>query len=185
MWPSWRRDLVALAACLALGWLGLRGERVPLLAGADLGFHELGHLVAYVLDGVLPWPEVLTAAAGSVFQVGVPLGLALYFLAARRDHRGAGVCLAWAATAAADVGRYIADAPYETLPLLGGKHDWATILGPEHLDRLQDAGAWAATVDRLAWALFVLALLSAVGGLFVALAGPSATSATRPLRSSR
>ena len=182
MWPSWRRDVVALAACLALGWLGLRGQRVPLLAGADLGFHELGHLVCYAIDATMPWPEVLTAAAGSLFQVGFPLGLALYFLVARRDHRGAAVCLAWAATSAADVARYVADAPYEALPLLGGKHDWATILGPEHLDRLREAGAWAATIDRLAWALFVLALLASVGGLLVALAGPRHTSATRALR---
>lgn len=182
MWPEWRRDLAALATCLALGWLGLRGQRVPLLAGADLGFHELGHLVCYAFDAALPVPEALTAAAGSIFQVGVPLALAVYFLAARRDHRGAGVCLAWAATSASDVARYIADAPREALPLIGGKHDWATILGPEHLNRLQDAGAWAATVDRLAWALFVLALLSAVGGLIVALASPSSASATRALR---
>jgi hypothetical protein len=185
MWPSWRRDLAALAACLALGWLGLRGQRVPILAGADLGFHELGHLVCYVLDRVMPWPEVLTAAAGSIFQVGVPLLLAVYFLVARRDHRGAGVCLAWAATSVADVARYAADAPYERLPLLGGKHDWATILGPEHLNRLQDAAAWSATIDRLAWAMFVLSLLASVGGLFVALAGPSHASATKPVRFSR
>lgn len=181
MWPQWRRDLLALAACLGLGWLGLRGERVPLLAGADLGFHELGHLVGYVLDAVFPWPEVLTAAAGSIFQIGVPLGLALYFHAARHDHRGAGVCLAWAATSAADVARYVADAPYEALPLIGGTHDWATILGPEHLNRLQDAGAWAATIDRLAWTMFVLALLSAVGGLLVALASPRPVSAPKAL----
>ena len=182
MWPAWRRDLAALAACLALGWLGLRGQRVPLLAGADLGFHELGHLLCYAFDAAMPWPELLTAAAGSIFQIGVPLALAVYFLAARRDHRGAGVCLAWAATSTADVARYVADAPYERLPLIGGKHDWATILGPEHLDRLQDAGTWAATMDRLGLALFVLALLASVGGLLVALAGPRPASATKPLR---
>ena len=179
MWPSWRRDLAALAACLGLGWLGLRGEPVPLLAGADLGFHELGHLVCYVLDALLPWPEVLTAAAGSATQVAVPLGLATYFLVARRDHRSGAVCLAWAATSAADVARYVADAPVEALPLIGGKHDWATILGPEHLDRLGDAARGAAAVDRLAWALFVLALLASLGGLFVALTGPSRVSATK------
>ena len=182
MWPEWRRDLAALATCLALGWLGLRGQRVPLLAGADLGFHELGHLVCYAFDAALPVPEALTAAAGSIFQVGIPLALAVYFLAARHDHRGAGVCLAWTATSAADVARYIADAPYQRLPLIGGEHDWATILGPQHLDRLQDAMVWAATLDRLVWAMFVLALLSSVGGLFVALAGPSHASATKAYR---
>ncbi|HVM51609.1 MAG TPA: hypothetical protein VM262_00300 [Acidimicrobiales bacterium] len=179
MWPSWRRDLAALGACLVLGWLGLRGQRVPILAGADLGFHELGHLVCYVIDAVLPWPEVLTAAAGSAFQVGVPLGLSLYFAVGRRDHRGAAVCLAWAATAAADVARYIADAPYEALPLIGGTHDWATVLGPAHLDRLHAAADVAAAVDRAALALFGLAVLVAVSPAILAprpsrAAGPAA-----------
>src|SRR4051812_33806951 len=145
MWPTWRRDLGGLAACLALGWLGLRGQRVPLLSMADLGFHELGHLVCYAIDTVLPWPVALTAAAGSVAQVGVPVGLATYFLVARRDSVGGAVCLAWGATAAADVARYIADAPYQRLPLIGGEHDWATVLLPEHLNRLDQAAQWAAS----------------------------------------
>lgn len=155
---SWRRDVAAVVACLVLAALGLQGSRVPVLGAADLGFHELGHLVCYGLDAALPWPEVLTAAAGSIFQIGVPLGLAVYFLVQRGDRLGGSVCLAWAATAAADVARYVADAPDESLPLIGGKHDWATILGPEHLDRLADASAWAASLDRMAWALLVFAI---------------------------
>lgn len=172
---SWRRDVGALVACAVLGWLGLRGGRVPLLAMADLGFHELGHLVGYVLRP----PEVWTAALGSIFQVLVPVGLAGYFLGVRHDRLGGSVCLAWAATSAADVARYVADAPVEALPLIGGTHDWATILGPEHLDRLDRAAAWAAAVDRLAGALFVLALVVAVSRMFVALTGPRAASATK------
>lgn len=132
-----RRDVAIAAACLVLGWLGLRGQRVPLLGFADLGFHELGHLVGYVLDAFLPWPQVLTAAAGSALQVGVPVGLAAYFLGLRRDRAGGAVCLAWAATSAHDVARYVADAPYERLPLIGGHHDWAFILRP-HLDLADD-----------------------------------------------
>ena len=42
--------------------------RVPLLAYVDLGFHELGHLLTY------PLPDLLTAMAGSLFQVAVPFG---------------------------------------------------------------------------------------------------------------
>jgi len=179
MWPSWRRDVATVLGCVALGWLGLRGHRVPILAGADLGFHELGHLVCYVIDAALPWPEVLTAAAGSIAQVAVPVGLAVYFLAVRRDRAGGAVCLAWAATSAADVARYVADAPTESLPLIGGKHDWATILGPEHLDRLDDAARWAAAVDRLSWSLFAMAMSVALWGLLVALTGPRHVSATK------
>ncbi|HYD10063.1 MAG TPA: hypothetical protein VEA78_08165 [Acidimicrobiales bacterium] len=154
MWPTWRRDLAALAAVVALGWFGLRG-RVPLLSGVDLGFHELGHLVCYVLDALLPWPEVLTAAAGSFTQVAVPLGLAVYFLG--RDRHAAALCLAWAGTSARDVSVYVADAPYEALPLLGGHHDWAAVLGPEHLDRLHQAEEIASVIRGAGVALVVAA----------------------------
>jgi hypothetical protein len=151
-----------VAGCAALGWLGMRGGRVPLLSGVDLGFHELGHLVCYVLDAFLPWPRIVTAAAGSGFQVGVPLGLAVYFLALRRDRTGGAVCLAWSATAALDVARYVADAPAERLALLGGEHDWAYILGPEQLDRIDDAGRLGSIVTGLGWLLFVTAFVVAL-----------------------
>jgi hypothetical protein len=169
----------ALVACLVLWHFGMEGERVPILSAADLGFHELGHLVCYAIDTVLPWPEALTAAAGSFAQIAVPVGLAAYFWLRRRDTAGVSVCLAWAATSAADVARYIADAPFERLPLLGGKHDWATILGPEHLDRLGDAARYAASMDRLAYALFAVAIVVPAGSIFAALAGPRHTSATK------
>jgi hypothetical protein len=151
-----------VAGCVLLGWLGMRGHRVPLLSGVDLGFHELGHMVCYILDAFLPWPQIVTAAAGSGFQVGVPLGLAAYFLAVRHDRVGGALCLAWAATDALDVARYIADAPYQDLQLIGGQHDWAYILGPEQLDRLQDAGHLAGIVTGAGWVLFAGAFVVAV-----------------------
>lgn len=161
----WHRDVAGIGVCVALALLGMQGERVPVLGAADLGFHELGHLVGYVLDAALPWPEVVTAALGSVAQVGVPVGLAYYFWSRRSDRLGTAFCLAWAATSTADVARYVADAPYERLPLLGGKHDWATILGPEHLDRLSSAHELAAGLDRLAWALLLGAFAVPLWGL--------------------
>jgi hypothetical protein len=127
-------------------------------------------MVCYILDAFLPWPQIVTAAAGSGFQVGVPLGLAIYFLAFRGDRPGGAICLAWAATAALDVARYIADAPFEDLPLIGGKHDWAYILGPEQLDRIGDAGHLAGLVTGLGWVLlvgsFVVAALPILRWLF-------------------
>lgn len=53
---------------------------MPLLGLADLGFHELGHLLTYSL------PDLATAMAGSAMQILVPLTLAAYFmLRAHRD----------------------------------------------------------------------------------------------------
>jgi hypothetical protein len=151
---------VVVAACLVLAWLGMRRARVPVLGLVDLGFHELGHLVCYVIDAFLPWPEVATAAAGSVVQVAVPAGLATYFVR-RSDRLGGAFCLAWAATSAHDVARYVADAPDERLSLLGGHHDWATVLGPDHLDALHLAGLLADAVRLGGWLLLVGALLVA------------------------
>jgi hypothetical protein len=172
-----RRDLAVVAACLALAWLGMRGARVPVLGLVDLGFHELGHLVCYVIDAFLPWPEVATAAAGSVVQVAVPAGLATYFIR-RSDRLGGAFCLAWAATSAHDVARYVADAPYERLPQLGRHHDWANVLGPDHLDALHLAGLLADAIRLGGWLLLLTALLVAAQPL---LATPPATTPRRVL----
>jgi len=140
---SWRhrKYLLGVAVCVLFGWIAfVRGGRVPMLSLVDLGFHELGHLVTR------PFHEVVMLAAGSGAQIAVPVGLAAYFLVVRGDRFGGALCLAWAATSAKDVAVYIADAPTQLLPLIGGEHDWAAILGPDHFDALDQAGAIAAGV---------------------------------------
>lgn len=84
----------------------------------------------------------------------MPLGLAVYFLWRRRDHLGAGLCLGWAGTSAADVAVYVADAPVQALPLIGGHHDWAFVLG--RLGAL-DAAAGIAAGVRVAGGIVLLA----------------------------
>ena len=69
----------------------------------------------------------------------MPWALAGYFLAVRRDVLGGTLCLAWAGTSAHNASVYIADAPYEALPLIGGSHDWAFLLGPQSFDVLHRA----------------------------------------------
>src|SRR5262249_3847651 len=122
---------IAAIACLLIAWYPfLRHSSVPFLWYVDLGFHELGHMLTM-------WaPRLIYFAMGSVAQVAVPLGLAAYFLGIRRDRVGGGLCMAWAGTSAANVAVYVADAPYQQLPLIGGIHDWAYILGPQHLNKL-------------------------------------------------
>jgi hypothetical protein len=138
---------VGCLVCLLFGWLAfVRGSGVPLLGLVDLGFHELGHLLTY------PFPDVITAMMGSIVQVAVPLGIALYFLLLRREPLGGGLCLGWAATSAQSVSVYIADAPRESLPLLGeGIHDWSFVLGRFHA--LDHAAAIAASVKAFGLAL--------------------------------
>jgi hypothetical protein len=174
--PHWA---AALVACAVLGFFAyVRGTRVPLLSLADLGFHELGHLVMYVL----PISDFLTAIMGSVMQVAVPLGFAAYFGWWRRDLPSVAVCAAWAATNLHDVSVYVADAPYERLPLLGGEHDWAYLLGPEQLDHLHAAHNVAAVVNGVG----LVALLLALGTCIYALLTTNVrSSASTPVVATR
>jgi hypothetical protein len=127
----------------AITWVAFVAERpVPGLDWIDLGIHELGHMVTFWL------PRLLYFMAGSFFQIAFPLTFALYFWFKQRDFAGTGLCLAWAGTSAWDVSVYIADAPYQALPLVGGgTHDWGYILGPEQFDALDRAGSIAGFVE--------------------------------------
>lgn len=152
----WRYG-AGLAACGVLVWIGIvRASPIPLLAYVDLGFHELGHLVA------APLPDLTAALAGSLAQIGVPTGLAVYFLLRQRDLLAVGLCLTWAGTSARNVAIYVADAPFQTLPLIGGQHDWAYILA----GNLGAAPAIAGAVTFVAWLL-------ALGGMGACLLGLS------------
>ena len=160
-WAGTWRYVAGIALCLFLAFFPfVRGTRVPLLGLVDLGFHELGHLVTSML------PAVITAAMGSITQVAVPLGIAVYFWFARRDRLAAGVCLTWAGTAARDAAVYIADAPYQRLTLIGGEHDWAFVLGPSHLNVLDKAGLIAAAVTGFAVVLVIAGTAACGSGLF-------------------
>lgn len=167
-WKTLWRYVAGIVACSALGFFPfVQHRRVPLLGGVDLGFHELGHMLTY------PFPDVITAVMGSVFQVAVPLGLGAYFWFRRRDLLGAGLCLAWAGASAVDVSVYIADAPFERLQLIGGYHDWAFLLGPAAFDNLNGAAAIAGGVKILG-ALLVLA------GIALCFLGPLRHRPVRP-----
>ncbi len=163
-----RRSPIAWAAalvwCAVLGWFAfVRGRRVPLLSLVDFGFHELGHLICYIL----PVGELITAMAGSGMQVLVPLGLAVSFAVFRRDAIGAVCCAAWATTSMQDASVYIADAPYQNLQLVGGEHDWAFALGEEGLDRMQDAARIASTVRVAGLLLLGAAIVVTLVGLIM------------------
>lgn len=156
----WR--VVAFAAgttgCVLIGWVSLvRGRPVPILALVNLGFHELGHLLTYAL------PDLITAVMGSVVQIAVPAGLAVYFGWRRGDLLGMGLCLAWAGSASQEVSVYVADAPHQRLLLIGGEHDWAFILG--RLNALDAADELAAVVSAAAWALVLSGLGACLLGL--------------------
>jgi hypothetical protein len=165
-WSNTWRFVAGLVGCLLLGWFAfVRGRPVPLLHLVDLGVHELGHLLTYV------FPDMITAAAGSAFQVLVPVGLSVVFWVAVKDRMAAGLCLAWAGSSAQQVAVYVADAPLQRLLLIGGEHDWAFILGRlEMLDR----------ADELAAAIRGLGVLLLVAGMGACLWGMARANRPEP-----
>ena len=136
------------AVVAVLAWASCAsGASIPFLWGVDLGIHEFGHLVTYWA----PWQ--VCAAAGSFFQVAVPLCAAAYALFARRSWPGAAILTAWAGCSARNVAVYIADAPYQRLALFGGEgvlHDWAQLLQGRPM---QYAGTIAGGVEVFGWLL--------------------------------
>jgi len=82
---------------------------------------------------------------GSGLQILVPFGLATYFWFWQRDRISAGLLMCWGATSMQDVSVYIADAPYRSIQLIGGTHDWWWLLSRRaHLD-------WADEISRGVW----------------------------------
>jgi hypothetical protein len=157
---------IVLTWCAACGYFAfMRAQSLPLVSSANLGFHELGHLIMYII----PINQLLTAAMGSIMQCAVPLGLAAYFCWWRKDAVGLAACLAWASTNIQEASVYIADAPYEELELIGGEHDWAYVLGSEGLNRLQDAAGIASTVRGIGVLVLLVACVLAMSGLVNAL----------------
>ena len=161
-WKTLWRYVAGVFGCALLAYFPfVQQRRVPLLGGVDLGFHELGHMLTYV------FPEIVTALMGSVFQVAIPAGLAAYFGLRRRDLLAAGLCLAWAGTSAVDVSVYIADAPFQRLPLIGGSHDWAYLLGPAAFGNMGGAAAIAGAVKAAGAALVLAGMGLCFRGPFV------------------
>jgi hypothetical protein len=105
----------------------------------NLIFHEAGHTI------FLFFGEFVKVAAGSGFQVLVPLLISIYFLW-NGQKASSGIALMWAGQSILNVSVYARDAEAMMLPLLGGDsvgHDWNYILGRlGMLDQTQLVANW-------------------------------------------
>jgi hypothetical protein len=158
-WRALIKPAAAAVVATILVWIAFgMDQRVPLLAMFDLGIHELGHLV------FRPFGIVMSFLMGSGLQILVPFGLATYFWVWQKDRVSAGLLMAWGATSMQDVSVYIADAPYRSLQLIGGTHDWWWLLG--RWGRIDQAEGIADTV----WMAGLLLGLAAIGLILVPVA---------------
>ncbi|MGH2375365.1 MAG: hypothetical protein ACRDIC_18070 [bacterium] len=152
---------VGLAVLFVLSWQVLArgvsfsppGLVLGVLDGANFIFHEAGH-VLFSLFG-----EFLGILGGSLTQVIIPVVCTGYFV---RQHQlaASAVTLFWTGESITNVAIYIADARLMALPLHGGDdviHDWNYLLGRLHLVN------HAESLGRLAFALGVIAIFSALG----------------------
>jgi len=155
-----------LRAVIVLG-LGYWTVRLGSAAGAgcfldlvNLPFHEAGHLF------LTPFGQTMHFLGGTLGQLAVPIGLAVYFLVFQRQPFSAALCSWWAGENLVNISVYMADARDLALPLVGGgDHDWNTLfyqfglLGASSVARVSTATHRAGVVVMLAsvvWAGYFL-----------------------------
>jgi len=116
---------------IPLAWLYWRYVRDPsptsIVSGIDLVMHEGGHLF-------LMWfgNDLLTVAGGTLFQVVIPVGVAVMFYRSS-DPLGLAVALFWVGLNLAEISPYAGDARTQLLPLVSPfpgapVHDWNYLL---------------------------------------------------------
>lgn len=145
-----------LVAALYCAYAVLTPDEGHIIDAINLVFHEAGHTLMPFFG------QLVQAAAGSLFQVLVPLVCAISFLK-KGDKYSVGLMLVWMGQSLSGVARYAGDAIEMKLELLGGEasiHDWRFIL--ETLDAL----TWTYYIS---YALYGTALLISIYGIALAL----------------
>ena len=155
---------VAQAGLLAFygGWL-LFGYRWHFVDGANLLFHEAGHLFCALFG------PTLHMLGGTLGQLVFPIAAGLHF-ARRERYQDAAVCAVWLGESLMNVSVYAADAQAQALPLVGGEiHDWHWLLSRWGL---------LAHCQGVARAIRVLGSLAVIAGVgaAMAIAWPKATA---------
>jgi hypothetical protein len=122
-WRVSRAPLILLLGWFTLSHLAL-GAKWVFIDNVNLVLHEAGH----VLFG---WGgPSLAALGGTLGQLMWPAGFAVYFRVKQQNRFACAVCVWWLGENLIGVGRYMADAAFEELALVGGDvHDWNFLFG--------------------------------------------------------
>ena len=107
---------------LYLGYVStliIKGHEPYILYSVDLIFHEAGHFI-FIFFG-----EFMNFLGGSLMQLLVPMLVLIHFLR-EKDRLGCFTATWWLGVNLVSVGRYMADARAQILPLLNENltHDW-------------------------------------------------------------
>jgi len=130
------------------------GFILAVLDGANLIFHEVGHVI------FLFFGEFLHYLGGSLTQIAIPAALAGYFWI-HEQRASSAVTLFWMGENLTNVAIYVADAQKMELPLIGGDHDWNYLLDQFGLvHRAESVGGFVFFLGMLS-ILFSLLLLAA------------------------
>lgn len=117
-----------LFICILL-WAGIEeffGEGVKVINLINLMFHEAGHMIFLFLG------QFIGVLGGTLGQLLIPLIFMGYFIR-QGEYFSASVLFWWFGQNFIGIGAYIADARTQVLPLIGGEHDWAYLLGEMNL----------------------------------------------------
>ncbi len=121
---NYQKTLLALLPCIYFWHYALTYADWHFIDNVNLIFHEAGHTI-FSLFG-----EFITIAAGSGFQVALPVAITLYFFFTDQKISSM-ICLMWVGQNLLNVSIYAGDAIKMQLPLLGGDsviHDWNYLL---------------------------------------------------------
>lgn len=143
-----------------------------------LPIHEAGHIL------FMPFGSFMTTLGGSLFQVALPLGIAIAFYLKERQPFGAGICLWWTGTSLVDLSVYVWDALHPQLILTSGttgedgSHDWVAILGD--IGQLKHAHGWGTAINWLGVLVMIAGLAWAAWYAWRTWQERSTTGETRP-----
>ncbi len=155
-WWLTRTPVLLLLGWFTLSHLLLSSEWV-FIDNVNLLFHEAGHyMFMWGSDG-------LHALGGTLGQLMWPAICGGYFWLKQRQRFAAVACLWWVGENFINIARYMADAPVEALPLVGGgNHDWAFLFRRwdmyQHVTEIAQACRWIGSilmVGSLAYLVYV------------------------------
>ncbi len=146
-WWVTRVPVLLLLGWFTLSHLALSSDWV-FVDHVNLLFHEAGHYM-FMWGG-----DGLHALGGTLGQLMWPAICAGYFWFKQRQRFAAVACVWWFGENFINIARYIADAPVEALPLVGGgSHDWGFLLRRWDLyssvTEIASACRWIGTITML------------------------------------